>query len=145
MEIQFPNQEKVVQAQAAAVIPSLHSVRQSLAKFAAPGIDAILEDHGLSLCLHWQSVSPEYRVQIYHEISKLRDTQPNLRFHVLPTSYDIVPAFDWTKGRALESIQADLEQIGSKPGGYAFFGDSQADEPALSWVNGKGGTSPGWH
>jgi trehalose-phosphatase len=141
LEIRFPNGTEVVQKEAAASIPHLHEVRERLTKFTAPGVNAILEDHGYSLCLHWHTVPTESRRLLHDTMQELPDRYPDLHFRTLPTSYEVLPQMEWSKGRAMETIARQVNGDRGKIEGFIFIGDSDADEPAFAWVNSKQGVS----
>lgn len=141
LEIRYPNGKETVQEAAAASIPNLHSVRGLLAEFTAPGINAILEDHGYSLCLHWHTMPPESRQNLHSTMASLPVRYPDLTFRTLTTSYEVLPKLEWSKGRALETIARQVDGDRGPLKGFIFIGDSDADEPAFAWVNERQGVS----
>jgi len=141
MEIRFRPDETLVQPAASAAIEHLRSARDGLARFTTDGINAVLEDHGYSLCLHWHTVPKERRQELHEEVAKEKQKFPDLYFKELPTSYEVLPLKDWNKGRALEQIDERLRADGRDISGFMYVGDSDPDEPAFEWVNRKGGTS----
>lgn len=139
LEIAFPDGETVIQSAAAEAKEILETVRDELGELAK--VQAIIEDHGYSVCVHWQTVKVDDRATVHSAILKLAGKHQQLRFHALPTSYEILPLIDWTKGDGLELIDQRIRATGSNVGFYAFFGDSAADEPGFAWVNGRNGIS----
>jgi trehalose 6-phosphate phosphatase len=140
MEISSPGGEFSIHPLALKAVPLLRDVRDRLAFLVCADVKAILEDHGYSLCLHWQSVAAEKRQLVHDAIFQMKAQFSQLQFLTLPTSYEVKPKMPWTKASSLTQIfmqaQADLSNA------YPIYaGDSQADEPAFGWVNARGGTS----
>ncbi|HEY9777487.1 MAG TPA: trehalose-phosphatase [Planktothrix sp.] len=138
MEMDFPGRPQLTQKEAMQAVPRLKLVRDELASLTAPGIGAILEDHGLSICLHWHSVPADSRALVHDRLTALIAEHKDLTFKSLSTSYEVLPAFEWDKGKALGQI---AETLATKFSSFAFFGDSAADEPAFKWVNDRQGVS----
>jgi trehalose 6-phosphate phosphatase len=140
MEICSPKGEFLIQPLALEAVPTLKEVRDRLAVLTPAPINAILEDHGYSLCLHWHTVNAEQRQIVHDTVAELKENFRHVHFQSLQTSYEVKPRMPWTKGSALAQIflqeQADLANA------YPIYaGDSQADEAAFAWVNSHGGTS----
>jgi len=141
VEIRFPDRTEIVQELALASIPHLHKVRNKLGEFTRPGINAILEDHGFSLCLHWHTVPVEERQQLHDTMEELHDRHHELLFRKLPTSYEVLPQMEWNKGQALQTITSHINGVDEKLKSFIYIGDSDADEAAFAWVNAKQGIS----
>jgi trehalose-phosphatase len=156
MEIDFPQGETIIQQEALDAVPRLKWIRNELASLTADGIGAILEDHGYSLCLHWQTVPAEERSIVHETVSRLSAQYGNLIFKALTTSYEVQPNFQWDKGKALAQIVSVIDESaqglkpqqigrdgfdGKKLGAFVYFGDSQPDEPAFQFVNEHQGVS----
>ena len=101
----------------------------------------IIEDHGLSICGHWHLVAKEQRDQVHNVFAILESDFADLRFVDQLTSYEVFPALQWDKGRALNEIArhlwgnkylSDDEMQNST---LIFIGDSIGDEPAFDFVN----------
>ncbi|RTL43185.1 MAG: trehalose-phosphatase [Candidatus Melainabacteria bacterium] len=139
LETALPKQEPVVNDLAAAVGQSMKEVRDKLASLARPEINAIVEDHGYSVCVHWHTVAVEAREILHHHIERISNQFKDLLLRAQPTSYEFLPKIDWDKGRAL----AQLDQMvpAESERAYVFIGDSPPDEPAFDWVNKRGGVT----
>jgi trehalose 6-phosphate phosphatase len=140
LEICSPKGEFLIQPMALDAVPSLKEMRDRLASLTSPRINAVLEDHGYSLCLHWHTVAVEERDLVHQKVAELKEHFPLIETHALTTSYEFKPRMLWSKGSALRQIymqeQADLANA------YPIYaGDSEADEPAFDWVNDHGGIS----
>lgn len=102
----------------------------------------ILEDHGLSLCLHFHLTPGEMQEQVVQTFKYVQEKLPNLKVKRLPTSFEVWPAFHWDKACGIEEI---LQQTNINPTEslIVFAGDSVPDEPAFEWVNEHQGISIG--
>jgi trehalose 6-phosphate phosphatase len=141
LEIAFTDGSSSVQPGAQACRPRLKQVHDELAWLSNADINAVLEDHGLSLCLHWQTVAADKRDIVHKTFDQLPERFPDLHIRALATSYEVLPAMEWDKGKALEAIHTRLGETTRAPGSFAYFGDSQADEPAFEWINKHHGES----
>lgn len=130
----------IVQNEAARVVSQLKQVRDNLAWLAEPGRDAILEDHGLSLCLHWHTVPQSALSELHDAVNATKNQFAQLMFRRLPTSYEVLPGFPWDKSCALDILEEKLILRRDRCF-YLFAGDSPADEPAFVWVNKRHGVS----
>ena len=140
LEICSPKGEFLIQPGALEAVPSLKEMRDRLAVLTSPRINAVLEDHGYSLCMHWHTVPVEEREFVHSKVLEIKDHFPLIETLSMATSYEFKPKMPWTKGSALRQIymqeQADLANA------YPIYaGDSEADEPAFDWVNDHGGIS----
>jgi trehalose 6-phosphate phosphatase len=140
LEILFPDGNLCVHPQAQIAVPAVKEIRDSLATQIGLNRGAILEDHGYSLCLHYQSADHELREQLRQTVDKLAADFPDLQFRKLPTSYEVLPAIGWDKGAALQLIDAKLPTRGQTRS-YFYAGDSEADVPAFSWVDARQGVT----
>jgi trehalose 6-phosphate phosphatase len=140
MEISSPQGDVFIQPFALAAVPTLKEVRDRLTALVTPETGAILEDHGYSLCLHWQLVPEDRRPELKAAFDSLKSAFPSLLFTPLLTSYEVKPLTTWSKGEALNQIFNTYQQMLNNSF-VLYAGDSAADEPAFSWVNGRGGLS----
>lgn len=140
LEVYFPDRSAVIQKEALEALPLLRNVRQLIADDLERNLPICLDDHILSLCLHYHLV-PEREQEIVHQsVSALARQFPGLHFRALPTSYEVFPPFSWSKG---DSLSLMTERLGLGDGNtcFLFIGDSEADEPAFRWCNEAGGIS----
>lgn len=124
-------------------LASRNEMMQVLAQLQELGGGLILEDHGLSLCAHYHLCSQAEISKLKELVENLSESTRNLKFHKRPTSFEVMPGFDWDKGKALDFICSALAESngGANYGSYIYAGDSDGDEPAFAWVNARGGTS----
>jgi trehalose 6-phosphate phosphatase len=139
LETALPKEDPTVNVLAKPVAQTLKDARNMLAPLARKEINAILEDHGYSLCVHWHTVPVESREALHHHIQAVSKEFPELHLRAQPTSYEFLPDLEWDKGQALETLNALVPQDG--PRAYVFIGDSPPDEPAFKWVNDRGGVT----
>jgi trehalose-phosphatase len=140
LEILFPDGRSCVHPDAQKTVHTLKEIRDSLAARIDLNRGVILEDHGYTLCLHFQASDHPVREQLRQTVEKLEKEFAGVRFRKLPTSYEVLPAIGWDKGAALQFIDDKLpacEQARS----YFYAGDTEADIPAFSWVEARHGVS----
>lgn len=152
LEIEFPGGERLAHRESAALEPELSRVRDILAPLISSPYNAILEDHGLSLCLHWHTVPVEQRKYVFSVVERISTVAAlhHLLCRVMPTSWEFVPKVHWHKGDALQAIDARLRPTHTDNGSeskadagrfYIFCGDTSGDEAAFRWVNDRDGIS----
>ncbi|CAN5633873.1 hypothetical protein BH10CYA1_BH10CYA1_45340 [soil metagenome] len=139
LETALPKEDPAVNALAKSVAQTLKNARNMLAPLARKEINAILEDHGYSLCVHWHTVPVKSREALHQHIQAVSKEFPELLLRAQPTSYEFLPNLEWDKGRALETLDALVPPDGQRA--YVFIGDSPPDEPAFQWVNDHGGVT----
>ena len=100
--------------------------------------EEFIDNHGLSVCVHFHQLGPRQVDSVHQAIAKLIVDFPDSRFRRLPTSYEILPAFNWDKGYAMAELE-DLLQLKTYDTFYFYVGDTEADEPAFRFVNERNG------
>lgn len=139
LETALPKQEPQVNELARTVSQLMKEARNKLAPLARQEINAIVEDHGYSLCVHWHTVPVESREIMHHHVQEISRAFPDLLMRAQPTSYEFLPKIDWDKGEALavldQMVPTETERA------YVFIGDSPPDEPAFEWVNNRNGVT----
>ncbi len=152
LEIEFPGGERLAHPDAVDLGPELASLRDILAPLISSPYKAILEDHGLSLCLHWHTVPVDQRPYVFDVVERIAEVAQlrHLQCRTMPTSWEFVPKVNWHKGDALQAIDARLGPAHTEPGPesaadagrfYIFGGDTSGDEAAFRWVNEREGIS----
>jgi len=86
------------------VVPLLKEVRDNIAVALDPAAEAILEDHGYSLCVHWHMVPPGKLDGVHQAVSAATQNFADIEVRTLPTSYEILPLMVWDKASALTQI-----------------------------------------
>lgn len=139
LEIRYPGAEPLLHPAAVASRPHIRALIQELAALTGPLMNGILEDHGLSACLHFHEVPIEKLDDLHEFVAKLAGRYSDVKVKRLPTSYDFLPAVSHGKGDALAAIKATL--MGEPKRLSIFCGDSEPDESAFAWVNARDGIS----
>jgi len=140
LEISFPDHKEFLHPDAVRLKRTLRKLKIELFKKLPPLGSVILEDHGLSLCVHYHRAQMHERREIIAAVTTFAKLYSELTFINLPTSFEIMPAQNWNKGSALDIIEG---KIGFDEDDWRllYFGDSVSDEPAFSWINNRGGIS----
>lgn len=140
LEISFPDHSEFLHPDAIRLKQTLRKLKLELFKKLPSLGSVIIEDHGLSLCVHYHRAESSERREIIQCVSSFAQLYFDLTFINLPTSFEIMPARNWDKGSALDIIESKLclEQDDWR---LLYFGDSVSDEPAFSWINNRGGIS----
>lgn len=140
LEILFPDTRLCVHDGARKAVSTLKTVRDTLAGRINLRSGIILEDHGYSLCLHFQALPDQARKQLRQSVEEMIDEFPQARFRRLATSYEVLPPINWDKGLALDFIVSKIPADGQKRF-YFYAGDSEGDLPAFDWIAAHGGIS----
>lgn len=140
LEISFPSGQKFLHPAAHEVSSLLSELRLDLVQMTRYDSRLLLDDHQYSFCLHVHKVPDEEQQVVRQLVHGLKHKYSSLLFRTLPTSYEIVPAVEWSKADALDKIVKVLALDASKFVCMAF-GDSSADEPMFEWVNRHHGVS----
>lgn len=140
LEISFPDQSEFLHPDAVRHKSTLRKLKLELFKKLPPLGTVIIEDHGLSLCVHYHRAQAKERNDIIQAVSTFAKLYPQLTFINLPTSFEIMPARNWSKGSALDIIESKFG-FDHDDWRLLYFGDSVSDEPAFSWINNRGGIS----
>ncbi len=139
LETALPKENPVINDIAKSAGQTLKKARNMLAPLARQEINAIIEDHGYSLCVHWHTVPVESREVLHQHIQQVSKEFPDLLLRAQPTSYEFLPDAKWDKGCALAALDQLVPTDGARA--YVFIGDSPPDEPAFNWVNARGGVT----
>lgn len=140
LEVLFPDGTECIQPYALNAVPLLKTVRDDLSESLDLNGGTILEDHGYSLCLHWQNVPPAQQEQLHACLSSTAGKYPDLIFRRLPSSYEVLPNIPWDKGFGLSFIASNVP--GDNETRMHFFaGDTMADSPGFVWTNERAGIS----
>lgn len=140
LEISFPTGQQYLHPQANSSRVQLLEVFDRLEKLTLINPLLYLDNHELSLCLHYHNLAETERDSLHLFVQDLHLKYSSLWFRKLPTSYEIVPPLEWTKAKALDKISEELS-LDQRAPFYITFGDSDADEPMFQWTNERGGIS----
>lgn len=140
LEIEFPTGARFIHPQAQSARINLEKARDLLEKRLMPQFECILEDHGLSLCLHFHKTPESLQEEFHTKVRELAADFPELYFKLLATSYEVWPAIDWDKSHGLDKM-LELAKLSPDEIILLYAGDSIVDEPAFDWVNLNNGIS----
>lgn len=139
LEVVYPDGEHQMHDAAKAAAASLQGLRQPVYELAATVPGVLVDDHDLSLCIHYHLVEPELRESLRISLGQILSRTEEVKAINLPTSLEVFPNVEWNKGMALQGIAEKLAWEGEF--GSFFIGDSDPDESAFAWVNSHGGLS----
>lgn len=140
MEIHISSTINYKHPKAEAVRDLLMQIREELIESLLPQFEAVLEDHELSLCLHWHRTPDLFKPKIHSIVKEICKDKPQLQLRALPSSYEFAPSVDWDKARGLEEMLR-LARVRTEDVALVYAGDSPADEAAFAWVNHHEGIS----
>jgi len=120
---------------------SIAALRDKLREIVTPAARTILEDHELTICLHYHLTPADMMGEIESEVEAAFNQVPHLRRRRLQTSIEFMPDFDWHKGLGLANVAEHYELTNSAidDSFFMFAGDSEADEPGFDYVLNRGG------
>ncbi len=120
---------------------SIAELREKLRDILLPAARTILEDHELTICLHYHLTPPDMMPEIEAEVEAAFAAVPHLRRRRLQTSIEFMPDFDWHKGLGLANVAEHFGLTGANidESFFMFAGDSEADEPGFNYVLNRGG------
>jgi len=141
LEIEGPGVNFVNPA-ARQAVPLLYSLWQDIDK-AITGINgARIDNKGLTLCLHYRLVDEPQLDELNHifnEIVKTPLATGQIKITPSKKAYDIRPAVDWDKGKAIEFIAQKI--TGDVKPLMLFLGDDITDYDGFRIVDKNGGIS----
>lgn len=124
---------------AAWIHPAAEAARLSLQKLCleiqshfSPAYNLDLENHQLSLCLHYHRTSANLRPEVAAWAKTQVGKYSDVILYASPTSWEILPAIPWTKADALKHI---VQSFADLPLAVFYAGDSEFDEPAMKYTN----------
>jgi trehalose-phosphatase len=109
----------------------VRTARRELASW--PGV--LIEDKTFSLTCHVRQASPENAARALDAFSVLAEPQIErglLRLLPGAKAYELVPAVDWHKGRAVEWIRARVATLRGETPAVIYLGDDRTDEDAFA-------------
>jgi trehalose-phosphatase len=122
--------------------PLLHSLSQDLSEALAGIRGAIIENKGLTLSLHYRLVDEEQLDELsktFYSIISPLSTSGRIRISEGKKVYEVRPAVNWDKGRAIALIAQKLSGEGNPL--TIFLGDDITDYNGFRLVNKNGGIS----
>jgi len=123
-------------------VPLLHSLCQDISKAIAGIKGARIDNKGLTLSLHYRLVDEAQLDELNHifnEMVKAPLASGQIKSTPSKKAYDIRPAVDWDKGKAIEFIAQKL--TGRNKPLMLFMGDDLTDYDGFHMVDKNGGIS----
>ena len=123
-------------------VPLLHSLCQDISKGIAGIKGARIDNKGLTLSLHYRLVDEAQLDELNHifnEMVKAPLASGQIRITPSKKAYDIRPAVEWGKGKAIEFITQKL--TGRNKPLTLFMGDDVTDYDGFHMVDKNGGIS----
>ena len=120
---------------------SIAELRDRLEHFLPPSARAILEDHELTICVHYHLTPPDMMPKLEEAVHKAFEQVAHLRIRRLQTSLEFMPDFDWHKGLGMSNVAEHFGLTGDTVHDtfFMFAGDSESDEPGFEYVLKRGG------
>ena len=127
----------MIQPKAKETIPVVDKVTGEL-KAALSGIEGvIIEEKKFSVAVHYRLVKEEHFPKIKEFVEKIVDENDALRLMKGKMVFEILPAIDWNKGKAVRWIMKALD-LSWEDHTVFYIGDDTTDEDAFRAVNSRG-------
>ncbi|HMO19435.1 MAG TPA: trehalose-phosphatase [Candidatus Melainabacteria bacterium] len=140
LEMRMPDGSEFVEDRARACRGQLSKVYEELKVLEGEAYGGILENHGLSVCLHWHRVEPDKIEAFRRHVHAVAEGACGVALKSFPTSFEFFPDFSWDKGKGLELIYKKVA-TDDESCLVLFCGDTDSDEPAMDFANSMGGIS----
>lgn len=135
-EISGPN-TLMIQPEAKRVIPIISEVTNKLKEELGniPGV--LIEEKKLSVAVHYRLVDNQYVEKIKNVVGKAISKLPSLRLMEGKKVFEIMPAIDWNKGKAVRWIMQalNLSWVGTS---VVYLGDDTTDEDVFRFIRTRG-------
>jgi trehalose 6-phosphate phosphatase len=140
LEIECPSAGQFCHPEAQAARSRLEAARDMLWQKLPADFNTILEDHLLSLCLHFHKTLAAKQPRVHELVGVVEKACPQLYFRRLPSSYEVWSVNGWDKSHALDKM-LHMCRLNPDRSLTLYAGDSRVDEPAFAWVNKHDGIS----
>ncbi len=118
-------------------LPVLDEAETQLKKLLSAIPKVLVERKKFAIAVHFRLVAPEKFAEIEEAVNQVHEQLPRLRKATGKMIFELQPAIDWHKGRALLSLLESLNLAGS--GAIPLYiGDDVTDEDAFRVLRGKG-------
>jgi alpha,alpha-trehalase len=97
----------------------------------------IIEEKKFSLAVHYRLVEPIHWEKIKELVYQKVDNEPRLRLLEGKKVFEIMPAVDWNKGKAVRWIMRALK-LDWQDNNIIYMGDDTTDEDAFRVIRGRG-------
>ena len=116
---------------ASELVPEIHRAAGELRRETACISGAEVEDKAFTLGVHYRLVDPALVPEVERAVDRVAARHPALRRTPGKKVFQLQPALDWDKGKALRWI---LSHTGQRDAFPLYFGDDATDETALAAV-----------
>jgi alpha,alpha-trehalase len=115
--------------------PEVHRAAEEVRRktVAIPGV--LVEDKRLSIAVHYRLVDEEDAPAVERAVDEVLTRHPGLRKSHGKKVFQVQPALDWNKGKALLWLLETTGQQGASP---IFLGDDATDEDAFAVLEERG-------
>lgn len=126
-----PNNWREQLQQAVELLPDLDQAEKTLTQKLASIDGAVLERKRFSLAVHYRQVADDRVTAVQNAVEDVVDKQKRLRKSSGKKVFDIQPAVEWHKGKALNYLLEQLD-LGGPEVVPLYIGDDVTDEDAFS-------------
>ncbi|MCP4650665.1 MAG: trehalose-phosphatase [PVC group bacterium] len=127
----------MVQPEAQETIPLVTQIIERLKKEVGTIEGVIIEEKKFSMAVHYRLVADEHLELIEAAVLAVVEAHPQLRLMRGKKVYEILPAIDWNKGKAVRWIMKAMN-ISWEDSTVVYIGDDTTDEYAFRVVRGRG-------
>ncbi len=135
-DIKGPN-TSMVEPQAEKTIPLISQITEILKKELEPLENVLIEEKKFSVAVHYRLAEDSVVPKIEELVNKLVKEHDSLRILEGKKVFEILPAIDWNKGKALIWIMRALN-IGWEDSSVIYIGDDTTDEFAFRVLGSRG-------
>ncbi|MFH1767529.1 MAG: trehalose-phosphatase, partial [Candidatus Omnitrophota bacterium] len=135
-DIQGPNLS-MIEPRAAALIPKISAISEQVSDYVKNIQGALIENKRFSLAVHYRLVQDEYVPKIQEFVGTIVANDAALRLMYGKKVFEIMPAIDWDKGKAMRWVMRALN-IDWPDATVIYIGDDTTDEDAFRFLRGRG-------
>ena len=125
--------------------PGLEAAAAALTEALAEVDGALVEDNTFAVSVHYRNVADDKIADVEEAVAAVLLEQPSLTRQAGKMVIELRPLFEWSKGKAVEHILAELD---AKSGGGKkyfplYFGDDVSDEDVFTLLRERDGPGAG--
>jgi len=136
-DIHTADGRRVDAADVSAALPDLDAAEAELREALSAVEGVLVERKAFSCAVHYRNVDPGAVGNVEAAVARAVDRHPSLKRFGGKKVFEIQPAVDWHKGKAVDAL---LDALGLDGGAVlpVFVGDDVTDENAFRWLAGRG-------
>ena len=125
--------------------PGLEAAAAALTEALAEVDGALVEDNTFAVSVHYRNVPDDKIADVEEAVAAVLLEQPSLTRQAGKMVIELRPLFEWSKGKAVEHILAELDANsgGGKKYFPLYFGDDVSDEDVFSLLRERDGPGAG--